>query len=622
MTPLVTRRAALAGAAAASFAGRGAAAAEGRWLLIDRAGIEAAKGKAARHAWAKAALDDVLGNAARGLKSDPNPPERGGQWPHWYSCKLDGVRLRTVSPTEHRCPKCNTVYTGDPYDAVVLYGVHQRYSRFIRDLGLAYRVQGDPAMARQAAAMLSAYAARYLKYPRHTTRGEDKVGGGRVLAQTLDESVWLIPIAWGYALVKDTMDAAARERVEKDLLVPAAEVIREHRLGIHNIQCWKNSAVACAGYAAGRDDLAADAIDEPGRGFRVQIAQGVTEEGMWYEGSLGYHRYTMDALWPLTEAARGAGLDLYGDRYRLMWEAPLALAFPTGDPPGFNDNGGGNIAGYAPLYELAFARWKRPEYGAVAAMGDRSSLQALLWGAESVQKGRAIPQRSSLLQSAGFAMLRAPGAQAAMRFGLHGGGHGHPDKLNIVTWGAGKMWGIDPGSINYGVPLHREWYRATIAHNTVAVDETQQSDKPGKLVEWKEGAISASADDVYRGARLSRSVAARAGALDDRFACSSDSERTWDWALHAPGRLAVSIQTKPREGRLGKTNGYQHIENVAEGRPDGDWWARWEDGGRTCTLRVKGSPGTVVYTGQAPGMDPASRVPVLVIRRRAASTVF
>ena len=201
-------------------------------------------------------------------------------------------------------------------------------------------------------------------------------------------------------------------------------------MGIHNIQCWKNSAVGCAGYAAGREDLVKDAIENPDRGFHVQIAKGVTDDGLWYEGSLGYHAYTMDALWPLAEAARRAGTNLYSDRMRSLWDAPLALAFPNGDAPGFNDNGGGNVLSLGNLYELAYARWPKPEYGRVAARGPRRNLQALLYGAESLPGGPLVPEESRLLRAAGFAMLRAPGAVAAMRFGLHGGGHGHPDKLN------------------------------------------------------------------------------------------------------------------------------------------------------------------------------------------------
>jgi len=622
-----TRRAvvpALAGAPLAAL--RAASEAPGRYLLIDQAGIDAARARAARHPWAKAALDAVLDNANHGLKGDLQLPDRGGQWPHWYSCSKDGVKLRTVSPTEHRCPKCGTMYRGDPYDAVVLYGVHSRYSRFVRDLGLAYRFTGEERYARRAAAILTAYAARYGSYNLHNTRGEEKVGGGRIMAQTLDESVWLIPVAWGYALVRDAMPAADRAKVETDLLAAAAEVIRQHRMPVHNIQCWKNSAVGCAGFAAGRPELVRDAIDDPDRGFRVQIAKGVTDDGLWYEGSLGYHGYTMDALWPLAEAARLAGVDLYSERFGRLWEAPLALAFPDGAPPGFNDNGGGRVTNYGPLYELAYARWKKPEYGRVAAQGKRDSIQSLLWGAESVPDGPMLPERSSLLKSAGFAMLRSQGNVAAIRFGMHGGGHGHPDKLNLVTYGKGRRWGVDPGSINYGVPLHREWYRSTIAHNTVSVDGALQAAADGQLDSWKESpastSLAASADAVYKGVRLSRQVTVAGARIEDRFACASDTGRTYDWAFHSPGRLTTSMALTPGPARLGETNGYQHIENVAQGAAEGAWWARWEQDGATLTLRFQAAPGTLVFTGAGPGRDPAERVPVLIVRRRAAATVF
>ena len=84
-----------------------------------------------------------------------------------------------------------------------------------------------------------------------------------------------------------------------------------------------------------------EAVDDPQRGFRAQIARGVTDDGLWYEGSLGYHHYTMSALWPLAEAARLQGVDLFSDRFRSMFDAPLNLALPDGQAPGFNDNGGG-----------------------------------------------------------------------------------------------------------------------------------------------------------------------------------------------------------------------------------------------------------------------------------------
>ena len=596
------------------------------WLLTDEAGITAAKDKAARQAWAGAALRALVTGAEKAASAPVDLPERGGQWPHWYSCKKDGATLKTVSPTEHRCPVCGAVYRGDPYDAVALYWVHSRNSRAIRDLALAWRFTGRAEFARRARELLLGYAARYGAYRLHNTRDEEKVGGGRIMAQTLDEAVWLIPVAFGYALARESFPAADRERVERDLLRAAAETIRAHRMGIHNIQCWKNSAVGLAGFATGSDELAGEAIDDPERGFRVQIARGVTDDGLWFEGSLGYHHYTMEGLWPLAEAARLAGTDLYTERYRTLYDAPLALALPDGDAPGFNDSSGGNALAAGPLYELAFARWKTPAYGRLAARGRRDSAEALLYGAEAVPSGPMIPEESTILRAAGYAMLRGGGVAVAERFGMHGGGHGHPDKLNIVTWGAGRPWGLDPGSINYGVPLHQEWYRSTIAHNTVAVDQQLQGNADGKLEEWSERdgetTLAASADGAYPGVSLRRTVTLRKGRVEDRFECRSETPHVYDWTFHAPGAVACSLKMEARAGALGDGAGCQHIREVAAAHTDEAWWVRWERDGARFTLRMEAAAGTEVFTGAGPGRDPAARVPCVVVRRRGAETVY
>ncbi|MCX6630570.1 MAG: heparinase II/III family protein [Candidatus Solibacter sp.] len=278
------------------------------------------------------------------------------------------------------------------------------------------------------------------------------------------------------------------------------------------------------------------------------------------------------------------------------------------------------------LYELAYARWQRPEYGRVAARSSRRNLQALLYGAASVPEGAMVPEESRLLRASGFAMLRAPGAAAAMRFGMHGGGHGHPDKLNLVTWGGGRMWGLDPGSINYGVPLHKEWYRSTIAHNTVTVDGALQAEKDGQAGEWKTGGgattFTASAASAYPGVTLTRTVTVRGNRIEDRFECASGAEHTYDWAFHAPGRLTTSLALKPGPERIAATAGYQHVEGVASGRAAGGWWARWEAEGERFTLRVKAAEQTEVFTGAAPGKNPADRVPVLIVRRRGRNATF
>ena len=599
----------------------------GDYLMINQAEIDAAREKAKRFDWAAATLKELLSSAEETLSKPVEIPARGGQWGHWYACKKDGVQLVADSPTRHRCPKCGTVYTGEPYDSVYVARVHGANSSAMRGMALAFRFTGREEFARKTAQLLLGYAQRYLSYPRHDPQGKDSVNSARVMSQTLDESTWLIPVTWAYTLVRSTLNEADQRRIETDLLIPAVDTIigRSYAL-LPNIQCWKDAAIACVGFALRDEDLIAEALDHPVRGFRVLMSRFVQPGGLWSEGTLGYHHYALNALWPLAEAARRHGVDLYAnDRYRAMFDAPLALALPDGTMPGFNDNPGVPLSAWGEVYEIAFSRWQRPEHGRVLSLTPRRSLTALLYGAESVPQGDPVARQSVVMREAGVAVLRSPHAAIAVRFGNHGGIHGHPDKLNIVTYGAGRLFGVDPGSIAYGVPLAREWYKTTVSHNTVVVDQTEQSKADGKYLDWSSTAgetMLKAAAEVYPGVTLRRWLRLRGATLEDRFECTSPAQHTYDWLFHAQGILTTSLEMRPHTGPVAAVQGYQHIEGVAECQTDGDWTARWENRGAVLTLRVKGAPGTMVFTGQGPGPNPADQVPLVLIRRRASSTVF
>ncbi len=177
--------------------------------------------------------------------------------------------------------------------------------------------------------------------------------------------------------------------------------------------------------------------------------------------------------------------------------------------------------------------------------------------------------------------------------------------------------GLDPGSINYGVPLHREWYRTTIAHNTVAVDGKNQSTADGQLEEWGENRIAASAPAAYPGVILRRTLAFDGSTLQDRYECVSKAEHDYDYAFHAGGELSTSLKLKPCEPLS-----YLHVEKVSQARTDGDWWAQWQQGNVRYRLSVKGAPETVVYAAVGPGRNPADRVPMVIVRRHGKQTVY
>ena len=184
-------------------------------LLFSQQDLPAIKQRAAGQF--KTYFASVKSQAGDWLEREVKLPDRGGQWYHWYSCPTHGARLRTEGPTRHVCPVDQQVFTGYPYDDVVISSEHNRLAGAIRTLGLAYQLTGDARYAARAKEILLAYAAKYESYPLHDIRGQPKVGGGKVGPQTLDESTWLITVVEGAETVVATVDIPEEGVVAGDL---------------------------------------------------------------------------------------------------------------------------------------------------------------------------------------------------------------------------------------------------------------------------------------------------------------------------------------------------------------------------------------------------------------------
>ena len=74
-------------------------------------------------------------------------PPRGGQHNQWYQCDKCQIGLKTVDPTHHQCPRCKTVYSGEPYDDVLFARIHNRNLRAMSNAAWAYAVTGDEKYA-------------------------------------------------------------------------------------------------------------------------------------------------------------------------------------------------------------------------------------------------------------------------------------------------------------------------------------------------------------------------------------------------------------------------------------------------------------------------------------------
>ncbi|MBW1806809.1 MAG: heparinase II/III family protein, partial [Deltaproteobacteria bacterium] len=547
-------------------------------LFLDQVDFVRILAWATSYAWADSLVQGILAradswpashNLKYGLASWSTPPE-GGQWGMWYVCPDHGVYLSYQGPGQNVCPIDDQNFSGWPYDQVIYSRRHSDSARAAKDLGLAYQLTGDVSYASAAAEILLAYADIYLSYPIHDINGGQGTSGARARAQTLDESVWLIPMAWAYDLIADSaaLDAGQHSHIKDDLLQAAVAVIQRNDAGISNWQSWHNAAIGAVGFAVLDPRLQSQAISGSS-GFEFQMAQSVTSEGLWYEGSWGYHFYALDALTQTALMAELAGLDLFSiPALHAMYTLPVKFSMPDLTLPPINDSSRTSLISSRRLFEIALARYSESELAAPLTAAARRE-EALFFGVEQLPPADQLVLDSMVLEDAGFVVMRA-GPQdmihyLVLDYGPHGGWHGHFDKLGFVSFARGAMLAVDPGTQSYAVDSHTTWDKVSVAHNTVVIDETTQAEASGTLQRAillpGIGFARADAGPVYpQTAQLVRTIALLPEYAIDLFEVASldAAAHQVDLVYHNFGTATTDQQLSAYSG-FGASDGYQHL---------------------------------------------------------------
>jgi hypothetical protein len=609
-------------------------------LTLREEEIPAVQEKIRSHVWARDAYQKLLDSARTRVATRVRIPDRGGQWPHWYACQECGHRLVTESPTVHRCPSCDLVNSGEPWDSVPLTQVHNSLSESVRSLGVCYALSGESQFAEKAAEILLGYSELYPKYlVRDHNLETDTAWATKVSWGTLGESVWLIPVCAGYDLIRhaDVLSPAEHQAIREQLLRPAAQLILKHNIGIHNIQCWHNCAIGMAALMLRDTELLSFAV-EGDVGITEQLAQGVRADGLWHEGSWGYHFYGLTPLLDWAVALRNCGFDLFRGGLRSMFEAPLKAVRPDGGMPAFHDSGGPSLTTRAHQYEVALAAFDDPQFAGPIHGSSRDSLAALLHGVPELPPADPPIISSTLLSSSGYAHARQGKGDhqtyVGFDYGPHGGGHGHPDKLGFTLFARGKTQAPDPGSVAYGTPIHQKWYKQTLSHNTVVVDGQSQDPATGELnfMVTADGMdiLQADAGAFYEGVRMNRTMVVTEGTILIVDRVRSNRAHTYDWVYHNRGKLNTGFKRRKLRTPLHDGEGFDVIQDLRRGQPEDEWRAtfRQEDSGvRLIMAKNRGTD--AVYTGVGPanidslgiGFE-AEEVPFVIARRNSRRTTF
>jgi hypothetical protein len=236
-----------------------------------------------------------------------------------------------------------------------------------------------------------------------------------------------------------------------------------------------------------------------------------------------------------------------------------------------------------------------------------------------------------LLPGAGVAVLRqGAGREAAclfVDFGPHGGGHGHPDKLGITLFAAGREWLLDPGRLSYSHREHLTWSKTTAAHNTVVLGGESQAPHTGRFLWRAEGpgwvACAAETDGAYRGATLRRSILLTPEMAVDVVDVAAAAETQVDLLAHARSDSVEPVAAVALEpAAVGDGDGYAHFTDVRGA--DLAETAAFDFVAGPSRLRawlVAGEPEQVLLA-RGIGYTVPERTPTIIRRRQAATTRF
>lgn len=294
----------------------------------------------------------------------------------------------------------------------------------------------------------------------------------------------------------------------------------------NNFQIAESGAgLLCA--MALQDQEMADRFIKGLNGFEDLLSSVFLDDGMYFEEASGYVKLVGELFFEIVNAAENYGISLKHRRVpasfdRNILHAPWAVretwaedgkpflgmsfrrfeTFSTatrclkdffdctaklltkrGILFSMNDS---NEQDFTGLYQKAYYLYGDPVYGNIARMCQtpdpllvREDIKALGQGDLSGD----VPS-SLLLPGAGFGVLREGSCQAVLKFGGHGGYHGHFDRLSLASFlqNGRTFHNNEYAWYGYDSFLFKMWVQTSMAHNMVVVDGRMQKPSPCECV--------------------------------------------------------------------------------------------------------------------------------------------
>ncbi len=275
-------------------------------------------------------------------------------------------------------------------------------------------------------------------------------------------------------------------------------------------------------------------IDGPG-GYRDMVATGILDDGWYFEVASNYVVLFADMFTRAAQACIPWGIHLqdlrvppsfFKNAMLSPWSMPrdkpfLGMSFQKFGPVarncrsvkdvcdamlafvdyrgilfGTNDSTDKDVVR---LYDLAYYVWRDPRYVSVIKNGGPERRDLIYGVGELPEADATLHERSAYADNAGLCVLRsraegrsaAERIQAVIKYGTHGGYHGHFDRTGLVSVARYGRNAYGPLAAWYGYAsfMFKMWVQASLSHNMVVVDQRMQEPAESKRLLFHSGCM-------------------------------------------------------------------------------------------------------------------------------------
>jgi len=597
----------------------------------------------------------LKGAADKLLNEKLDIPQRGGTWEQFYISPATQHRLSRGKiigdyEWEHVDPLTKKIYLGDTsrpdqdYNGVFISIIHDHWAMGALQLGLVYQILRKKEYAERAKEIILAYADLYprLKIQSRKTETLTGVGYGKIHMQDLNEAQWLINMVQAADLIWGSFSHAEQQQIQQQLFVPAVGILRMKKRELSNIHCWKIAAIGLVGFRFGINEFINTAITDTVGGFNTHLRKAFSKEGFNIDQSPGYQFYFLQPLCLLAMAAQNNAYPIDISPMQRLFEMPLALATPSYMIPAFNDSRMVNLRGYGHLYEWAYNQFPKP---AIAAMLNKTSRGYykntnayyngwyLLFGTESFPAAEPVAPVNRIFEKSGLLVLTqgegADNLSCISKFSRQLGKRVHLQnaQLDFGLFKGDKQVVVVPGNVNYWADKSNNWYRSSLAHNTMVVNEQNQLRSFGECLDWgkKEGVSYAllKTSNVYDSMQFYRTLALmdeNTLLVIDQFYSEKETVPTVDIACHLTGEWNNSA--KGKKILQSDSAGYKYLTDAKINLLDKQLalFSKQKTGETYTTTILTDKPGQyIIGYGESSEDD---HVPVVIVRRQAKKGII